>query len=60
MLLVGKVDGLNRVTIISPHQSTNGDGTFMEFSVQAAATRQLVGQESLTASQYNNRSERYC
>jgi len=43
-------NGLNRVTIISPHQSTNGDGTFMEFSVQSATTKKLVGQESLTAS----------
>ena len=31
----------NRVTIISPHQSTNGDGTFMAFSVQAAANSKL-------------------
>jgi len=43
-------NGINRVTIISPHQSTNGDGTFMEFSVQSATTKKLVGQESLTAS----------
>ena len=39
----------NRVTIISPHQSTNGDGTFMSFSVQAAANRKLVGTESGTS-----------
>ena len=43
-------DGVNRVTIISPHQSVNGDGTFMTFSVQAAATRKLVGAESGTSS----------
>ena len=42
--------GINRVTIISPHQSTNGDGTFMTFSVQAAANRKLVGAESETSS----------
>ena len=41
--------GVNRVTIISPHQSVNGDGTFMTFSVQAAANRKLVGAESGTA-----------
>ena len=41
---------LKRVTIVTPHQSSNGDGTFMEFSVQSATTRKLVGQESLTAS----------
>jgi len=41
--------GVNRVTIISPHQSVNGDGTFMTFSVQAAANRKLVGAESATA-----------
>ena len=41
--------GINRVTIISPHQSINGDGTFMTFSVQAAATRKLVGAESATS-----------
>ena len=39
----------NRITIISPHQSTNGDGTFMQFSVQAAANRKLVGTESGTS-----------
>ena len=43
-------NGVNRVTIISPHQSVNGDGTFMTFSVQAAATRKLVGAESGTSS----------
>ncbi len=43
--------GVNRVTIISPHQSINGDGTFMTFSVQAAANRALVGSESGTTSQ---------
>jgi hypothetical protein len=43
-------NSVNRVTIISPHQSTNGDGTFMTFSVQADATRKLVGAESGTAS----------
>ena len=43
-------DGVNRVTIISPHQSVNGDGTFMTFSVQAAATRKMVGAESGTSS----------
>jgi len=32
-----------RITIISPHQSLNGDGTFMTFSVQAASNRKLVG-----------------
>jgi len=44
-----EADGINRVTIISPHQSVNGDGTFMTFSVQAAANRKLVGAESATA-----------
>ena len=39
----------NRITIISPHQSTNGDGTFMQFSVQAASNRKLVGTESGTS-----------
>ncbi len=39
----------NRITIISPHQSTNGDGTFMAFSVQAASNRKLVGTESGTS-----------
>ncbi len=42
---------VKRLTIISPHQSTNGDGTFMTFSVQAAANRALVGTESGTTSQ---------
>ena len=42
--------GVNRVTIISPHQSVNGDGTFMTFSVQAAANRKLVGAEAGTSS----------
>ena len=44
-------NGTNRVTIISPHQSSNGDGTFMTFSVQAASNRALVGTESGTTSQ---------
>ena len=44
-------NGVNRVTIISPHQSSNGDGTFMAFTVQAAANRALVGTESGTTSQ---------
>jgi hypothetical protein len=44
-------NGVDRVTIISPHQSINGDGTFMTFSVQAAANRALVGSESGTTSQ---------
>ena len=39
----------NRITIISPHQSTNGDGTFIQFSVQAASNRKLVGTESGTS-----------
>ena len=39
----------NRITIISPHQSTNGDGTFMTFSVQAASNRKLVGTLSGTS-----------
>ena len=39
----------NRITIISPHQSTNGDGTFMQFSVQAASNRKLVCTESGTS-----------
>ena len=39
----------NRITIISPHQSTNGDGTFMQFSVQSASNRKLVGTESGTS-----------
>ena len=42
---------LKRVTIVTPHQSSNGDGTFMTFSVQAAANRALVGTESGTTSQ---------
>ena len=42
---------LKRVTIVTPHQSSNGDGTFMAFSVQAAANRALVGTESGTTSQ---------
>ena len=42
---------LKRVTIVTPHQSSNGDGTFMSFSVQAAANRALVGTESGTTSQ---------
>ena len=39
----------DRITIISPHQSSNGDGTFMAFSVQAAANRKLVGTLSGTS-----------
>ena len=39
----------NRITLISPHQSTNGDGTFMQFSVQSASNRKLVGTESGTS-----------
>jgi hypothetical protein len=42
--------GVNRVTIISPHQSTNGDGTFKTFFVDADANQKLVGAESGTAS----------
>jgi len=42
---------LKRVTIVTPHQSSNGDGTFMTFSVQAASNRALVGTESGTTSQ---------
>ena len=42
---------VKRLTIISPHQSTNGDGTFKAFSVQAATNRALVGTESGTTSQ---------
>jgi hypothetical protein len=42
---------LKRVTIVTPHQSSNGDGTFMSFSVQAAANKALVGTESGTTSQ---------
>ena len=41
---------LKRVTIVTPHQSSNGDGTFMTFSVQAASNRALVGTESGTTS----------
>jgi len=40
--------GVNRVTIISPHQSTNGDGTFKTFFVDADANQKLVGTESGT------------
>ena len=40
----------NRVTIISPHQSTNGDGTFKSFFVDADANQTLVGTESGTTS----------
>jgi hypothetical protein len=42
--------GVNRVTIISPHQSINGDGTFKAFFVDADANQQLVGSESGTSS----------
>ena len=53
--VIGYVAGwegdVKRLTIISPHQSTNGDGTFKAFSVQAAANRALVGTESGTTSQ---------
>ena len=41
---------INRVTIISPHQSTNGDGTFKTFFVDADANQALVGTESGTSS----------
>ena len=41
--------GVNRVTIISPHQSINGDGTFRTFFVDADANQKLVGSESGTA-----------
>jgi|TARA_B110000259_G_C14003677_1_gene397200 hypothetical protein len=41
---------LNRITIISPHQSTNGDGTFKAFFVDADANQALVGTESGTSS----------
>ena len=41
--------GVNRVTIISPHQSTNGDGTFRTFFVDADANQRLVGTESGTS-----------
>ena len=47
----GWESALKRVTIVTPHQSSNGDGTFMTFSVQAAANRALVGTESGTTSQ---------
>lgn len=43
-------DDINRVTIISPHQSTNGDGTFKTFFVDADANQALVGTESGTTS----------
>jgi len=39
-----------RVTIVSPHQSSNGDGTFMTFFVDADANQALVGTESGTSS----------
>jgi hypothetical protein len=42
-------NGVNRVTIISPHQSTNGDGTFKSFFVDADANQRLVGTESGTS-----------
>ena len=42
--------GINRVTIISPHQSINGDGTFKTFFVDADANQTLVGSESGTSS----------
>jgi len=42
-------DGVNRVTIISPHQSTNGDGTFKTFFVDPDANQKLVGTESGTS-----------
>jgi len=47
----GWESALKRVTIVTPHQSSNGDGTFMSFSVQAASNRALVGTESGTTSQ---------
>lgn len=47
----GWESALKRVTIVTPHQSSNGDGTFMTFSVQAASNRALVGTESGTTSQ---------
>jgi len=34
----------HKITLVSPHQSTNGDGTFMQNAVHA--TRLLVGQKS--------------
>ena len=42
--------GVNRVTIVSPHQSTNGDGTFKEFYVSSDTNKALVGTESGTSS----------
>jgi len=39
-----------RVTIVSPHQSSNGDGTFRTFFVDADANQALVGTESGTSS----------
>ncbi|HAW04688.1 MAG TPA: hypothetical protein DCW83_08370 [Saprospirales bacterium] len=49
--IIGKIAGYEAVdtetytvTIVSPHQSTNGDGTFMQHAVHA--TRLLVGQTS--------------
>ena len=42
--------GVNRVTIISPHQSSNSDGTFRSFFVDADANQTLVGTESGTSS----------
>ena len=42
---------LKRVTIVTPHQSSNGDGTFMSFSVQSTTNKALVGTESGTTSQ---------
>ena len=42
---------LKRVTIVTPHQSSNGDGTFMAFSVQSNTNKALVGTESGTTSQ---------
>ena len=42
---------LKRVTIVTPHQSSNGDGTFMTFSVQTNTNKALVGSESGTTSQ---------
>tara|TARA_B110000495_G_scaffold85775_1_gene73907 strand:- start:5 stop:931 length:927 start_codon:yes stop_codon:yes gene_type:complete len=52
--VVGYVSGWEgldkRLTIISPHQSTNGDGTFKTFFVDADANQTLVGTESGTSS----------
>jgi len=42
--------GVNRVTIISPHQSINGDGTFKTFFVDPDANQKLIGSESGTSS----------